>query len=194
MPIFNHQHPKIAKVTSSFHEFASTHQKSIYFIHFSSTYSHIYSPENSVTIPIFDHAHFWPCPLQYFSISFFFSWNCINLQKKTGFLIILFYRYSWFKNPVIWFAKRILAHISRIRFFPKLLAFLNLYQHEKNELIWSIHYWDTADFRVSRPKNPHPFLTNTMQKLLVTFKFPDFLSTHQKSAYSIDSFLRYSQF
>ena len=28
----------------------------------------------------------------------------------------------------------------------------------------------------------------------VTFKFPEFLSTHQKSAYSTDSFLTYSQF
>ena len=40
-----------------------------------------------------------------------------------------------------------------------LQAFLNLYQHEKNQLISSIHSWDTADFRV-------PFLTTTTQKLL----------------------------
>ena len=114
----------------------------------------------------------WPYPFLTMPTPIFFNqllffMKLYQLAKKTGFLIILFYRYSWFKNPVIWLAKRILAHISRIRFFPKLLAFLNLYQHEKNELIWSIHYWDTADFRVSRPKNPHPFSTNTMQKLLV---------------------------
>ena len=63
-------------------------------------------------------------------------------------------------------AKSILAHISGTRFFPKLLAFLNLYQHEKNQLISSIHSWDTADFEVSKPKKPRQFPTNTMQKLL----------------------------
>ena len=41
-----------------------------------------------------------------------------------------------------------------------------MYKHEKNQLISSIHSWDTADFRVSRPKRTHPFLANTIQKLL----------------------------
>ena len=45
------------------------------------------------------------------------------------------------------------------------LAFLNLYQHAKK----SAHFinslsWDTADFRVSWSKRPHPFLTTATQK------------------------------
>ena len=32
--------------------------------------------------------------------------------------------------------------------------------------ISSIHSWGAADFRISRPKRPHPCLTSTMQKLL----------------------------
>ena len=71
----------------------------------------------------------------------------------------------------------ILAHISGTRFFPKLLAFLNLYQHEKNQLISSINSWDTADFRVSRPKRLCPFPTNTIQKLLK--KLWNFLNFYQ---------------
>ena len=88
----------------------------------------------------------------------------------------------------------IFDHISGTRFFPKPLALLNLYQHGKNQLIPSINSWDTADFGVLRPKRPHPFPTNTMQKSLKgTFNFPEFLSTHKKSAYSIDCFLQCSQ-
>ena len=48
---------------------------------------------------------------------------------------------------------------------------------KKNVLIWSIHFWDTADFTVSRPKNPRPFLTNTMQELLM--QLLNFLNFYQ---------------
>ena len=111
------------------------------------------------------HIHFWPCPPHYFSINFYFSWIYNNMHKIRLFHH-LFQRYSWFKNPVIWLTESILDRISVTRFFWKLLTFLNLYQHEKNQLISSLHSWDTADFRVSKSKRPHPFPTNTMQKLL----------------------------
>ena len=56
---------------------------------------------------------------------------------------------------------------------------------------------DATNFRVPRPKRPHPFLTTTIttKKLLkVTFSFPEFVPTHQKSIYSIHFSLTYSQF
>ena len=49
------------------------------------------------------------------------------------------------------------------------LVFLTLYQHAKK----SAHFinslsWDTADFRVSWSKRPHPFLTTAIQKQVTT--------------------------
>ena len=41
----------------------------------------------------------------------------------------------------------------------KLLDFLNLHQHAKNQFLTSIHSWDTANFRVLWSNWPHPFLT-----------------------------------
>ena len=52
--------------------------------------------------------------------------------------------------------------------------------------------WYTADFRVQRPKSLHSVLTTTTKK--VTFSFPEFVSTHQKSVYEINYFLRFSRF
>ena len=45
----------------------------------------------------------------------------------------------------------------------QLLAFLNLYQHAKNEFIPSVHFWDSVNFRVSWPDWPHQFLNMTTQ-------------------------------
>ena len=42
--------------------------------------------------------------------------NLYQHATKSGFLIILFYGHSWFKNPAIWLAEGILAHISGIFF------------------------------------------------------------------------------
>ena len=64
---------------------------------------------------------------------------------------------------------------SATRFFPKLVIYL--YQHEKNQLISSSHSWDAADFGVSRLNKPHPFLSNTLQKLLK--QFLNFLNFYQ---------------
>ena len=38
-------------------------------------------------------------------------WICINMQKS-GYFIYLFWRYGWLKNPAVWLAEDILAHIS----------------------------------------------------------------------------------
>ena len=38
-----------------------------------------------------------------------------------------------------------------------------MYHHAKNQLISSFHSWDTADFRVPRPKRSCPLLTPTIQ-------------------------------
>ena len=59
-----------------------------------------------------------------FGGSIFFNQLLISMSlyqhAESGFFIILFYRYSWFKNPVIWLAKSILAYTSGTRLFPNL--------------------------------------------------------------------------
>ena len=40
----------------------------------------------------------------------------------------------------------------------QLSAFLNLYQHAKNQFISYVHFWDTVSFKVSWPDWPHPFI------------------------------------
>ena len=54
----------------------------------------------------------------------------------------------------------------------QLMAFLNLYQHAKNQFIPSFHFWDTANFRFPWPHWPHPFLTTpSPPKKLISFNF-----------------------
>ena len=38
----------------------------------------------------------------------------------------------------------------------------NVYM-QKNQLIWSIHSWDTADYIAPQPKKPHPYLAMPTQ-------------------------------
>ena len=38
-------------------------------------------------------------------------------MQKSGFFIIVLWRYSQFKNPAVWLAESILTHISGTRFF-----------------------------------------------------------------------------
>ena len=59
MPIFNHDHPKIIRVTFGFAEFLSTCQKSVYSVNFFLRYSQILNPVIRVPAPITDHAHPW---------------------------------------------------------------------------------------------------------------------------------------
>ena len=44
------------------------------------------------------------------------------------------------------------------------LAFLNLYQHAKNQLIPSVYFWDTVSLKFPWPDWPHSFLTMPTQK------------------------------
>ena len=62
------------------------------------------------------HTHFWPGPPRYFWTNF----RVFHQAFSTVFLIFVFWRYSQFKNPAIWLAKTILAHISGTRFFPSM--------------------------------------------------------------------------
>ena len=48
--------------------------------------------------------------------------------------------------------------------FDTLLIFVNLYQLAKNQLIPSVHSWDTVNSSVQRPDWPYPVLTKPNQK------------------------------
>ena len=83
---------------------------------------------------------------------------------------------------------------------PWLLAFKNLCRDAKNQFISSVHSYNTADIRVTRPDRPCPFLNTTTLKLLK--KFLAFLNFHQHASNKFISlsllllffFLRYDQF
>ena len=44
--------------------------------------------------------------------------NLYQHAKNSGYCTDLFWRYGWLKNPTIWLAENILAHISGTRIFP----------------------------------------------------------------------------
>ena len=68
-------------------------------------------------------------------------------------------------------------------------------QHAKNSSIHQLILWITADFRVSRTKQPRPYLTTPTQKFFeISFNFPEFAPACKISVHYIYSFLRYSQF
>ena len=49
--------------------------------------------------------------------------------------------------------------------FSQLLTCRNLYQHIKNQLIPSLHSWNTVNFRVQRPDWPFPLLAMPNQTI-----------------------------
>ena len=62
----------------------------------------------------YNHAHmkiFW---------STFNLCEFVSTCKKSGYFIDLFWRYGWLKNPAIWLAENILAHISGTKIFPNM--------------------------------------------------------------------------
>ena len=59
--------------------------------------------------PILDHAQ----PKDFRSTSNFCEF--VSIWKKLGYFIGLFWRNSWFKNPVIWLAESILAHVLLVK-------------------------------------------------------------------------------
>ena len=54
----------------------------------------------------------WPHPIN--------SCEFVSTCKKSGYFIDLFWRYGWLKNPAIWSAENILAHISATKIFPSM--------------------------------------------------------------------------
>ena len=77
----------ITKVTLSFPEFISKHQKSVYYINFFVRYNQFQISVTRVGLPIYDHAH--PNIFQ----STFNSMNLYQHAKKSGFFIFSFQRY-----------------------------------------------------------------------------------------------------
>ena len=65
-----------------------------------------------------DHAHFRQCPPKKILINFICE--LVSTCKKSGYFIDLFWRYGWLKNPAIWLAENILAHISGTKIFPNI--------------------------------------------------------------------------
>ena len=46
--------------------------------------------------------------------------NLYQHAKKSDYLIYMFWRNSWFKNPAIWLAESILVHISHEQDFSQI--------------------------------------------------------------------------
>ena len=97
-------------------------------------------------------------------------------------------------------AECILAHISETRFFTKVLAPLNLYQHGKKSAhiinsflrysrFWRLKIipsWDTASFSILRPQWPQPFLTTPTailsNHLLISMNLHQYTKPHAFSS------------
>ena len=117
----------------------------------------------------------------------------INMQKsfnQSAQFIKSFLRCTWFKSPMIYEASPVFDKVHpiiiKVTFsFPKFLSACKKSAH-------FIHSWDTADFRVWDLKGQTHIWPPKIIKVI--FGFPEFLSMHQKSIYSIDTYLRYSQF
>ena len=43
---------------------------------------------------------------------------------------------------------------------------------QKNQFIFSVNFWDTANFRVQKPDCSHPFLSTSNQNIFNKFHFP----------------------
>ena len=98
-PIFDQAHPKIIEITFCFPVFAPPCKKSFHFINSFLRYSQLATPISGHTHPNI----FW---------STFNLCKFVSTCKKSGYFINLFWRYGWLKNPAIWLAENILAHIS----------------------------------------------------------------------------------
>ena len=65
----------------------------------------------------------WPKPISGHANIKIFWWTfnlCefVSTCKISDYFIDLFWRYGWLKNPAIWLAENILAHISGTKIFP----------------------------------------------------------------------------
>ena len=107
MPIFHHAHPRIIDITFSFPEFAPAYN------------NHLEIQSILESHGQTGRAHFWPCPLQNFWLTFSLR-KFVSTCKESGYVIDEFWRYGWLKNPAIWLGEGILAHISRTKIFPNM--------------------------------------------------------------------------
>ena len=105
---FDNIHPKIIEITFSFP--ASTSMQKVISFTFL-RYSQFWSPVTRLATPISDYAYpkiFW---------SNFKLCEFDSACEKSGYFIDLFWRSGWLKNPEIWLAENILAHISETEIF-----------------------------------------------------------------------------
>ena len=108
MPIFDYAHPKTIERTFRFPEFAPAYKKLVHSICSFLRYSQFQSLVTRLAALILDHTH----PKCF--------WSTLNLCKKSGYFIDLFWIYDSLKNPATWFAENILAHISGTKIFPNI--------------------------------------------------------------------------
>ena len=94
------------------------------------------------------------------------------MQKCFIQFIFSILRYSRFLGPMNWTAKWFFDHVNQ-KSINQFLAFLNLYQHAKNQFIPSVNSWNTVNFGSLWPDWPNPFLTVPTPK---TFYFCEFHS------------------
>ena len=64
------------------------------------------------------HTHFRPTHPNFWST--FNLCKFVSTCKQSGYFIDLFWRYGWSKNPAIWLAENILAHVSGTEIFSKM--------------------------------------------------------------------------
>ena len=116
--------PKI-KITFSFPEFVSTHQKHVYSINFILRYNQFYSFVIRVFWSEWWHS-FITTPIPMFFNQLLISKNFYQHAKNQAFSS--FCSRDWFETPAIWLAKSILAHIWKARFFPN-MRFVQAYSN-----------------------------------------------------------------
>ena len=88
--------------------------------------------------------------------------NCITSSMK---------QWSWFRQCILEIQQFWESHYLKANtyfwqwplknYWSNFIAFLNLYQHAKNQFIPPIHSWDTSNFTVSGPACPCPLMTIT---------------------------------
>ena len=67
------------------------------------------------------HSYFWPCATKKKKKNWliFIYHEFILICKRSGYFILL-WRYNWLKNPAVWEAESILAHVSGTIFSPNM--------------------------------------------------------------------------
>ena len=122
--------------------------------------------------PIFDYVH--PIIMR----EIFSFHKCV--WKRSAHFINSFWDTADFRDPGHKRSHQFLTTTTQ-KLSKNLWAFLNFYQHTKNQFIPFIASWDTGNFRVLRPEWPHPFLTTpTPNYFQSTFNFHESVSTCKK--------------